>query len=112
GDGRTVHPGPDKGHIAAAAVRARAALLHPGRPARELILEGIPDARLIDIVRAARPEQCTLVPDPPDAFTSEAGWRFGSEEIALLRPAIAAIKAAGCRVILFVDPDCPDIDRV
>jgi pyridoxine 5-phosphate synthase len=111
-DGLTVHPRPDERHIRAADVPALAALMQPWRPAMELNIEGYPDARLIDIVRAARPEQCTLVPDPPDAFTSEAGWRFGSEEIALLRPAIAAIKAAGCRVILFVDPDCPDIDRV
>src|SRR5579883_1522295 len=94
-DGLTVHPRPDERHIRAADVPALAALMQPWRPAMELNIEGYPDARLIDIVRAARPEQCTLVPDPPDAFTSEAGWRFGSEEIALLRPAIAAIKAAG-----------------
>ncbi len=111
-DGITVHPRPDERHIRGGDVPALAALMRPWRPAVELNIEGYPDARLIDIGRAVRPEQCTLVPDLPDAFTSESGWRLGNAEIALLRPAITALKTVGCRVILFVDPDCPVIDRV
>ena len=59
-----------------------------------------------------RPEQCTLVPDAPDAFTSEEGFKLGAEQMALVRPAIAALKAMGARVILFIDPDPAVLDRI
>src|SRR6516162_4335927 len=87
--GLTVHPRPDERHIRRDDVFGLAGLMQPWRPAIELNIEGYPDKRLLEIVAAVRPEQCTLVPDSPDAFTSESGWRFGNEEIALLRPAIA-----------------------
>ncbi|HEY1796521.1 MAG TPA: pyridoxine 5'-phosphate synthase [Stellaceae bacterium] len=111
-DGITVHPRPDERHIRSGDVPALVDLMRDWRPAIELNIEGYPDERLIDIVRAARPEQCTLVPDSPDAFTSESGWRLGNEDISLLRPAIAALKESGCRVILFADPGFRDVDRV
>src|SRR5579864_960454 len=59
-DGLTVHPRPDD-------VPALAELMRPWRPAFELNIEGYPDDRLFAIVHAVRPEQCTLVPDPPGA---------------------------------------------
>ena len=111
-DGITVHPRPDERHIRGSDVPALVGLARDWRPAVELNIEGYPDQRLLDIVRAARPEQCTLVPDAPEAFTSESGWTLGNEDIALLRPAIAALKQTGCRVILFADPDFRDVDRV
>jgi pyridoxine 5-phosphate synthase len=111
-DGITIHPRPDERHIRGGDVTGLVGLMRDWRPATELNIEGYPDQRLLDIVRHARPEQCTLVPDAPDAFTSESGWKLGNEDIALLRPAIAALKETGCRVILFADPDCPVIDRV
>ena len=111
-DGITIHPRPDQRHIRGSDVPALVDLMRDWRPAVEFNIEGYPDQRLLDIVRHARPEQCTLVPDAPDAFTSESGWKLGNEDIALLRPAIAALKETGCRVILFSDPDCPVIDRV
>jgi pyridoxine 5-phosphate synthase len=111
-DGLTVHPRPDERHIRASDVPALAEIMQPWRPGVELNVEGYPDERLLGIVRAVRPEQCTLVPDPPDAFTSETGWQFGNAEIAQLRPVVAALKQAAGRVILFVDPDCPAIEQV
>ena len=63
-------------------------------------------------MRAVRPEQCTLVPDSPEAFTSESGWQLGNADTALLRPAIAALKETGCRVILFADPGFRAVERV
>jgi pyridoxine 5-phosphate synthase len=111
-DGITVHPRPDQRHIRETDVPALVGLMREWRPRIELNIEGYPDERFLAIVRAARPEQCTLVPDAPGAFTSEAGWKLGNAEISLLRPAVAALKQAGCRVILFADPDCPVIDRV
>ncbi|MGH7090123.1 MAG: pyridoxine 5'-phosphate synthase, partial [Stellaceae bacterium] len=70
-DGLTVHPRPDERHVRRADVPALARLMQPWRPACELNIEGYPDERLFAIVREVRPEQCTLVPDPPGVFTSE-----------------------------------------
>ena len=65
----------------------------------------------MQIMRDNRPEQATLVPDAPGAFTSEEGWKLDAEQAALAKPAIAAMKALGCRMILFIDPDPNVIER-
>jgi pyridoxine 5-phosphate synthase len=103
--GLTVHPRPDERHIRAADIPMLSELMRPHRPAMEFNIEGYPDDRLMTILRDARPEQATLVPDAPGAFTSEEGWKLDRGEAALVRPAIAAMQALGCRVILFIDPD-------
>ena len=110
--GITVHPRPDERHIRRTDVPAIAALLAPLRPDIELNIEGYPDERLLGIARDAKPEQCTLVPDAPDAFTSERGWDLTPDQNRLARPAIVALKALGARVILFIDPDPAVLDRV
>ena len=111
-DGITVHPRPDERHIRRSDVPAIASLMKPWRPACELNIEGYPDERLIEIVREVRPEQCTLVPDPPGAFTSEEGWKLDNRDVPIVNKAVAELKRLGCRVILFVDPDPAVIDRV
>jgi len=111
-DGLTVHPRPDERHIRRSDVPALAELMRPWRPGCELNIEGYPDERLMEIVREVRPEQCTLVPDPPGAFTSEEGWKLDNRDTPLVKPAVAALKALGCRVILFVDPDPGVVARV
>jgi pyridoxine 5-phosphate synthase len=111
-DGLTVHPRPDERHIRRSDVPALAQLMLTWRPGCELNIEGYPDERLLEIVREVRPEQCTLVPDPPGAFTSEEGWRLDNHDTAIVNPAVAALKALGCRVILFVDADPSVVDRV
>jgi pyridoxine 5-phosphate synthase len=79
--------------------------MQPQRPKIEFNIEGYPDARMQDILAAVKPEQCTFVPDAPDAFTSEEGWKLDAAQMALARPTIATAKQLGCRVILFIDPD-------
>src|ERR1043166_2736891 len=111
-DGLTVHPRPDERHIRRSDVPALATLMHPWRPQCELNIEGYPDERLLEIVREVRPEQCTLVPDLPGAFTSEEGWKLDNRDVPLVNKAVAELKRLGCRVILFVDPDSSVIDRV
>src|SRR5436309_15211804 len=108
----TMHLRPDERHIRRADVPSLAKLMQPWRPACELNIEGYPDERLLDIVREVRPEQCTLVPDPPGAFTSEEGWKLDGSDTPIVRPVVAALKALGCRVILFVDPDPGVVGRV
>jgi pyridoxine 5-phosphate synthase len=110
--GLTVHPRPDERHIRGADVPMLAALMAADRPAKEFNIEGYPDDRFLQILRDTRPEQATLVPDAPDAFTSEEGWHLDPAQAALATPAIAAIRALGCRTILFIDPDPTVIERV
>src|SRR5260221_11813019 len=86
--------------------------MRPWRPACELNIEGYPDARLIEIARAVRPEQVTLVPDGPGVLTSEEGWKLGERDAAIVNQAVAALKGLGARVILFVDPDPAVVELV
>lgn len=104
-EGLTVHPRPDERHIRASDLPMLAALMARDRPMIELNVEGYPDDRLQELLREVRPEQTTLVPDSPDAFTSEEGWTLDADQMAMVMPEIAAIKALRSRVILFVDPD-------
>jgi pyridoxine 5-phosphate synthase len=110
--GITVHPRPDERHIRRSDVPVLAQTIAAWRPGVELNIEGYPDERLLEITAEVRPEQCTLVPDAPDAFTSEAGWQLDADEMALVRPAITRLKANGARVILFIDPDPTVLDRI
>ena len=70
-DGITVHPRPDGRHIRKSDVTALARLLaeHPAQ-GTELNIEGYPSPDYLDLVRAVRPTQATLVPDAPEQRTS------------------------------------------
>lgn len=99
GQGITVHPRPDERHIRYADVRALKPLL-----ATEFNIEGYPGQRFIELVNEVRPAQVTLVPDGPDAITSNAGW----DTIAnrdMLKDIVAQFKANHIRVSLFVEAD-------
>jgi pyridoxine 5-phosphate synthase len=110
--GITVHPRPDERHIRRSDVPMLAETIAAQRPGVELNIEGYPDARLLEICAEVRPEQCTLVPDAPDAFTSEEGFKLDAAQMALVQPTIARLKALGARVILFIDPDTAVLDRI
>lgn len=110
--GLTVHPRPDERHIRGSDVPMLAALMRPHWPGAEFNIEGYPDERMMRILRDTRPEQATLVPDAPEAFTSEEGWHLDPAQAALAVPAIGAIQDLRCRVILFIDPDPEVIGRV
>ena len=71
--GITLHPRPDGRHIRYQDVRDIAALL-ADHSSIEFNIEGYPSAEFLDLVCQVRPTQCTLVPDPPDVLTSNAGW--------------------------------------
>ncbi len=103
--GITVHPRPDGRHIRTEDVYELAEVLKSYAHA-EFNIEGNPFENALDLVRAVRPHQFTLVPDDPNAFTSDHGWdlrRVGEN----VRPVIAAVKDLGVRVSLFMDAD-PD----
>ena len=96
--GITVHPRPDERHIRYADVLALKSVVKT-----EFNIEGYPDARYMKLVAEVRPEQATLVPDAPDAITSNAGWDT-LRNAALLKDIVAQLKASGVRVSIFVDP--------
>lgn len=105
--GLTVHPRPDARHIRADDVLALAALCH-GRGV-EFNIEGNPFAPprpgypgLLALCRAARPAQVTLVPDGDGQLTSDHGFDFRRDGEAL-RPLVAAFRALGARVSVFVN---------
>ncbi len=57
----------------------------------------------IEKVLSLKPHQCTLVPDPPEALTSDAGWDFCENE-TFLKGVTEKLKNQGVRVSLFLDP--------
>lgn len=101
--GITVHPRPDGRHIRAGDVRELADLLKDLRTGAEFNIEGNPFQSLLELVREVRPQQCTLVPDEPGAFTSDHGWDLKRDH-ARLKPVIAELKSFGVRISLFMDP--------
>lgn len=101
--GITVHPRPDERHIRASDVPELAALLKRYSHA-ELNVEGNPFENALDLVRAVRPHQFTMVPDDPGAYTSDHGWDLARDG-ARLAPLITEVKALGVRVSLFMDAD-------
>jgi len=103
--GITVHPRPDERHIKPSDVYELAEMLTV-----EFNIEGNPFPRFMEIVRKVKPTQCTLVPDSPDAFTSDHGWDL-SEHGNRLRPIIQELKNLGIRVSLFMDPDIDQLQR-
>ncbi len=100
--GITVHPRPDARHIRPSDVDELAQLLRAW-PAAEFNIEGNPEHGLLDFVQRVRPAQCTLVPDTPEAATSDHGWDVSAHSDRL-REYIAQAKACGARVSLFMDP--------
>ena len=101
--GITVHPRPDGRHIRPCDVRELAAHLR-GIPGVELNVEGNPFPEFMELVRETRPDQCTLVPDSPEARTSDHGWNL-ARDAERLGPIIAELRTLGVRVSLFMDPD-------
>ena len=112
--GITVHPRPDRRHIHPEDVDALSTLCadrvefniegNGSAPARE----GYPG--LLALVSRARPAQCTLVPDDDGQITSDHGFDLRADG-ARLKPLIAQLKSAGCRVSLFVDAESTQIER-
>ncbi len=97
-DGITVHPRPDERHIRFSDVFALKEVIKT-----EFNVEGYPSPAFLQLVNEVRPHQVTLVPDPPDVLTSNAGWdtyRHGK----FLKEIITTLKNQGMRVSLFIDP--------
>lgn len=102
--GITVHPRPDERHIRYQDVRELKPVIRT-----ELNVEGYPSSQFMALVREVIPHQVTLVPDPPDVITSNAGWDC-KKEASFLKDIVAELKASGMRVSLFLDPDPQQVE--
>jgi len=96
-EGITVHPRPDARHITFDDVRQLKDIV-----TTELNVEGNPTEDFMQLVLEVKPHQVTLVPDAPEALTSNAGWNTDEHE-AFLTSIIARLKAAGIRTSIFMD---------
>ena len=98
-DGITVHPRPDERHIRRSDVLELKKVV-----TTEFNIEGYPSPDFIEMVCQIKPEQVTLVPDPPDVLTSNNGWdciKFGD----FLKEVVSEFKQHGIRVSIFLNPD-------
>ncbi|MEI6822869.1 MAG: pyridoxine 5'-phosphate synthase [Bacteroidota bacterium] len=102
--GITVHPRPDERHIRYQDVYDLKPVL-----TTEFNIEGYPSAKFIDLVTTIKPAQVTLVPDPPEAITSNAGWDTIKNE-AYLKDLVAVFKSYGIRTSIFIETDLKMIE--
>jgi pyridoxine 5-phosphate synthase len=98
-EGITVHPRPDERHIRYQDAYDLKSLVHT-----EYNIEGNPIPSFMKMVLAIQPTQVTLVPDGPDALTSDHGWDVVTHQ-SFLQDVIGQFKEAGIRTSIFLDPN-------
>lgn len=103
--GITVHPRPDERHIRYQDVRDIKPVIET-----EFNIEGYPSGTFLDLVSSVRPDQVTLVPDPPEALTSSQGWDTVEHE-AFLSEVIGRLHEAGIRTSIFIGTEIPMVEK-
>lgn len=103
--GITVHPRPDERHI-------RYSDVYDIKPAivTEFNIEGYPNKKFMDLVLDVKPAQVTLVPDPPEAITSNAGWDTIKNE-SFLKDVITEFQDNGIRTSIFIETKADMIEN-
>ena len=102
--GITVHPRPDERHIRYSDVYGLKPLIRT-----EFNIEGYPCDKFIDLVLKIRPTQVTLVPDAPDAITSNAGLDVKTNH-AFLQDLVERFTSHGIRTSIFVGTELENIE--
>ncbi len=103
-EGITVHPRPDERHIRYDDVNR----LRP-KVKTEFNIEGYPSLTFINLVLKTRPDQVTLVPDAPDAITSNAGWDVRTHFDRLCE-VVEGFHETKIRTSIFVGTDLKNIE--
>lgn len=103
-DGITIHPRPDERHITTQDVYDLKEVV-----TTEFNIEGYPDERFLKLIRDNIPTQATLVPDPPDVLTSNAGWDTIKHK-DLLSDICAELKYLNIRSAIFCDTNIVNIE--
>lgn len=98
-DGITAHLREDRRHIRDTDLeRLRAEIDAP------LNMEMAATDEMIAIARTLRPHACCLVPERREELTTEGGLDVAGQS-STMAPKVHALKAAGIRVSLFIDPE-------
>ena len=96
--GITVHPRPDQRHVKYSDIPMLKEVV-----TTEFNIEGYPSEDFLSLVIKHKPHQCTLVPDLPDALTSDDGWDTIKHK-NFLGETVKRLQDNGIRVSLFIDP--------
>lgn len=103
--GITIHPRPDERHIRYQDVYDLKKVV-----TTEFNIEGFPNTQFINLVLENKPEQVTLVPDPPGVLTSNAGWDTLKQK-DFLKEVIQEFKQNNIRTSIFVDTQLVNIEN-
>ncbi|MFP6741861.1 MAG: pyridoxine 5'-phosphate synthase, partial [Alphaproteobacteria bacterium] len=107
--GVTVHPRPDERHIRRSDVSELADMLASEYDNTiEFNIEGNPFPDFMELIDQVRPHQATLVPDSPEAATSDHGWDIPAHADRLTT-IINDLHNMDARVSLFVDGDADHV---
>ena len=96
-DGITVHPRPDERHV-----RREDVILLKNVVETEFNIEGYPSKEFIKLVLTVKPDQVTLVPDPPNVLTSNSGWDTIKNQ-KFLKDVIKRFHIEGIRTSIFIE---------
>jgi len=100
--GITLHPRPDERHAKFSDLPIISKLVSDYSNI-EFNIEGYPSERFVNEVNKIKPDQVTLVPDPPGALTSSFGWDCLKYK-TLLIDVVKDFQQKNIRVSLFVNP--------
>jgi pyridoxine 5-phosphate synthase len=103
-DGITVHPRPDERHIRYSDVFEINEVYKT-----EFNIEGFPSPSFISMVKKVKPTQVTLVPDPPNVLTSNAGWD-AKKHLDFLKEVISEFKEVGIRTSIFMETELDQLE--
>ncbi|MFL2520154.1 MAG: pyridoxine 5'-phosphate synthase [Alphaproteobacteria bacterium] len=109
-DGITVHPRPDERHAKFSDLMPLKNLLSK-YDKKEFNIEGYPSNNFVNKVLEIKPDQVTLVPDPPGALTSSFGWNC-NENKDFLKEVTSKFRASNIRVSIFLNPSIETLDNL
>ena len=101
-EGITVHPRSDERHVKYSDLFLLSQTIQKKENKIEFNIEGYPSEKFCRIVNEIKPDQVTLVPDPPNTLTSSFGWNC-SENKQLLSDVVSSFRSNNIRVSLFVN---------
>ena len=109
-NGITLHPRPDERHAKYSDLPIISKLVQSYQNI-EFNIEGYPSDKFINEVNKVKPNQVTLVPDPPGAITSSFGWDC-YENKKLLKKIVKNFQNNNIRVSLFVNPSIETLENL
>ena len=109
-NGITLHPRPDERHAKYSDLPIISKLVQSYQDI-EFNIEGYPSDKFINEVNKVKPNQVTLVPDPPGAITSSFGWDC-HENKKFLKKIVKNFQNNNIRVSLFVNPSIETLENL